>query len=462
MGKTVVSLALISTLTAPLSAAPDDEDQPDPAAQQASQQSSSATLEEHVFVEGSLPYVPENNTIVSKLPTELRLTPNNVGVVTKPLFTEQFDRVLGDSLVNVSNINVQTQNGVHDFFYIRGFDSLTSSLVLTDGASEPEATFYQLYNVEVVEVLKGPGGFLYGSNPLSGTVNLVRKQPLPANLIDLHAAVGSFDNYEGSFDWNYGAADKPGAFRLNGLYRDQGSYREGKGGQTAAINPSFSWRFDDTTSLNLNFEYLDLDFVPDSGLPVLRDEVPPVDLDTNYQSDADTSQQTILRFQGDFQKEITDFLTVRDKLFFRELDWLSTGTIYNGALPTGPSVSLIRTLLELDDRQNFVGNMFEAIWSFDTGSVQHKMLTGLEVDRFADEFTLGVNLLAPVDLFNPVEPPVPPLPLPDAGLAGDARSIVVAPYVVDQIQLGSMFSRLAGRANRFDRLPGRRHGPRAR
>jgi len=46
--------------------------------------------------------------------------------------------------------------------------------VLTDGANEPEISFYQLYNVERVEVLKGPGGFLYGANPIAGTINMVR------------------------------------------------------------------------------------------------------------------------------------------------------------------------------------------------------------------------------------------------------------------------------------------------
>ncbi len=42
------------------------------------------TVEEYVFVEGSLPYVPRSSTIVTKLPLERRETPNNVGLVTEP------------------------------------------------------------------------------------------------------------------------------------------------------------------------------------------------------------------------------------------------------------------------------------------------------------------------------------------------------------------------------------------
>src|SRR3972149_6001414 len=69
-------------------------------------QAAPAAVNEYVFVEGSLPYVPSSNTIVTKLPLDRRSTPNNVGVVTEPLAREQFDRALGDALTNVSNVNI--------------------------------------------------------------------------------------------------------------------------------------------------------------------------------------------------------------------------------------------------------------------------------------------------------------------------------------------------------------------
>ena len=81
-------------------------------------------------------------------------------------------------------MNVATGFGVFDFFTVRGFDSLSSGLVLTDGVPEPESTFYPLYNVRQVEVLKGPAAFLYGGNPLSGAVQIVRKQPRPSRFAE--------------------------------------------------------------------------------------------------------------------------------------------------------------------------------------------------------------------------------------------------------------------------------------
>ena len=102
------------------------------------------------------------------MPVLPRDLPLSVAVVGRPLLDEQRALVLGDALENVSGVNVATGFGVFDFFVIRGFDSLTSGLVLTDGLPEPESTFYPLYNVRQVEVLKGPASFLLGGNPLAG------------------------------------------------------------------------------------------------------------------------------------------------------------------------------------------------------------------------------------------------------------------------------------------------------
>ena len=54
-------------------------------------------------------------------------------------------------------VNVSAGFGIFDYFTVRGLDSLTGGLVLTDGVSEPESTFYPLYNVRQIEVLKGSG-----------------------------------------------------------------------------------------------------------------------------------------------------------------------------------------------------------------------------------------------------------------------------------------------------------------
>ena len=113
--------------------------------------------------------------------------------------------------------------------------------MLTDGAAEPEATFYSTYNVEGIEVLKGPAGFLYGSNPLAGAVNIVRKQPQPTSFTNIGFSGGSFNTYQGDVDWNLSNADGDLAFRINAHYRESDGYRDRTDSELAAVNPAFTW-----------------------------------------------------------------------------------------------------------------------------------------------------------------------------------------------------------------------------
>jgi TonB-dependent siderophore receptor len=399
-------------------------------------------------VEGSFPYIPTSNTIATRLPVPLRLTPANVGTVTEPLLREQHARVLGDALNNVSGVNVQTVSGVTDYFAIRGFDSLTSGLVLTDGASEPEATFYQMYNVERVEVLKGPGGFLYGSNPLAGAVNIVRRQPVPGNFTVLNSSVGSFGTAEGTLDLNLAPPSHESLnLRLNALWRQSDSYRDDKANETLSINPAFTWSLGERSTLNLNLEYVDADFRSDSGLPIVDGSIADVPRTRSYQSPFDDSNQEIGRLQVDFQTRISEAWSLRNKTYFRGLDWNSNGTLFNGVFPspsTGrPEVS--RSLVLLDDRQDFAGNQFEAVFSGATGGVSHDLLAGIEIARFGDEYTLDVAALPGIDLLDPVETATRPFFLiPGQSSAGDSRSVVVAPYLIDQIRFSERFHVLLG------------------
>lgn len=414
--------------------------------QDAEQSPPLTTEKDIVLVEASLPFVPTSNTITTKLPMDLEWTPANVGVVSGALIEEQNALILGDALENISSVNVQTGQGVFDFFIVRGFDSLSSGLVLTDGAQEPESTFYQMYNVERVEMFKGPAGFLYGPNPLAGAVNIVRKQPAADDFASISFRGGSFATYEGALDWNMASGDDTKSFRLNGLYRQTDGYRDGREGKVAGANPSFTWRPSDATRLNINLEVLSLDQTPDAGLPIINGELPDVPRERSYASPFDRSEQEIDRFQIDFEHRLTDRVSLRNKTYYRGLDWQTDGTLLGFVVPTPDgSLALTRTLVLLDDRQDLLGNQFEVVWSAKTGPVRHRLVTGIEIGRYDDRYTLDVGLLPAIDLFNPEEQATerPPL-LPSQSAAGDSSSTVLAPYLIDDIEVSQRWRLLVG------------------
>ena len=400
---------------------------------------------EVVEVQGDLPAVSGPALGVAKMALDLENTPTSVSVVQSTIIESQHDVVLGDALKNVSGVNVGTGNGVHDFFVIRGFDSLSSGLVLTDGAPEPEATFYPLYNVSQVEVMKGPTAVLYGGNPLAGAVHLVRKQPQPRRFADASFSYGKFDTFEGTLDANASSADGKLSFRLNGLATDTDSFRDEKGGSIYAVNPGLAWRPGADTRVGFNFEYVQSQFAPDSGLPLLDGAIPDVPRTRSYQSPFDVSDQDLYRVRLDVEHRLSDRVVFRDKAYYTDLNWVSDGTLILGAFPIpGVATLVARTLPMLDDRQKWIGNQAELTFEFATGSARHTLLAGLEVSRLSDEFSLDVALLPTIDLFNPVETAQQPLfPIPGASQAGDARTRIIAPYVMDRIDMGR-FQVLAG------------------
>ena len=405
-----------------------------------------ATETDVVLVEASLPYVPTSNTIATRLPTDLASTPANVGVVSGPLIEEQRNLILSQALENVSGVNVQSGQGVFDFFVVRGFDSLSSVLVLTDGAPEPEVTYYQMYNTARVELFKGPAGFLYGPRPISGAVNIVRKQPVLSDFADVSVAAGSFSTYEGAIDVNQASASGELAFRLNGLWRQTDGYRDGREGEVAALNPAFAWRPSEKTTLSFNLEVQSLDFLPDAGLPLVGGELADAPRERSFASPLDRSEQGLSRFQFDFEHRLSEKTSLRNKTYYRQLDWLSNGTLLGFVIPTPDnSLAVTRSLLLLDDLQDFYGNQFEIVWMSKTGPIDHRLVTGIEVARFDDRYTLDVALLPPIDIFSPVETAEdPPFIIPGLSAAGDSESQVIAPYLIDEIVINPRLQFLVG------------------
>ncbi len=427
--------------------------EPAEASADATDEEQESTLEEYVKVDVSA--IPQSNTIGTKLAVSSQLTPAMVGTVSAELFNEQQAMTLSDVLENVSGVNIQAQNGVTDFFVIRGFDSLSGALVMIDGAAVPEATIYPTYNVQGVEVLKGPSGYLYGADALAGAVNIVRKQPVPNDFLGVQLSGGSFGTYDGQVDWNESNDSGSVAFRLNGFYRESDGYRDNTSSDHWGVNPSFNFRISERSSINVNLETVEASYSPDAGLPLIAPApgfpavIPSVDRDTSYQSNLDFSDQSIQRVQVDYQIALSDRVTLRNKTYFRDLDWQSTGTLlFQDFL--NPTTPVGRAANTLDSQQRFTGNQLEAAFRLGNGRVKHNILAGVEVAKRENDYNIQFGFLSSLDLIMPVDTDtsITHCFLPMPGLcpvqSGTADSTIVAPYVVDQIEFSPQFHLMLG------------------
>ncbi|MCK5086505.1 MAG: TonB-dependent receptor [Melioribacteraceae bacterium] len=397
--------------------------------------------------------IPQVSSIATKFFIPLQNIPLSVGVVNNSLINNQNNLVLGDALKNISGINTQTGNGVHDYFIIRGMNSLENSLILTDGTLEPEVTYYNLYNVDRVELLKGPGSFLYGSNPLSGTVNLVRKQPQFGIFVNLQSSFGQYNSFRNSVDAGYGDQESGLAARINLLWENANNFRDDKKNKIMAINPSVTLFANSDLIFKLNFEFIKSEYKPDSGLPLMYDPfqqklitIADVERKTSYQTPFDFSDQKIMRIKLYADYNISENTSFNSKLYFSQLDWQSQGTLVNGAYPnmTG-SMDVYRSMSKLDDLRNLFGMQNELNLRFKTGSVKHNLITGLEWNQLNEEYEYDVAAFLPnIDLFNPVETAVEDQLLMFPYLRGDVTNKVIATYLIDQITLSEKMQLIVG------------------
>jgi len=438
----VVSLFVAAMITSVASADPDAD------------VSSDYTVEE-VVIEKTRLSLPMDNEIATKLPLSNRATPASVSVINRPRLESQGAVLLGDALRNAAGAQSQTGFGIFDYFLLRGFDSLTSSLVLIDGVAEPEASFYHLYNVESVEILKGPAAFLYGGNPMSGAVNLVSKRPLVNGPQRISASFGSHQTRRLSADVGWAARESsPWAARLNGMWSDSDGYRVGRDNRSFAIHPSLAWQDenDPENRARLSLEIVDQDFTTDVGLPLHGTSVADVPRTRSYQSPFDESEQSIKRLRFDAQRRLGG-VTVRNKLYLTDFDWPSTGTLLMGNTCSvtgdapGCELDVLRILQSLDDEQVFLGNQLEVTAQSSFQGKDHQWLLGVELARQTDEFTLDVSLLPSLDLIS-LQETAASLPIAPYSLAGDATSLLAGFYGIDRIALTPVLHLFLG--GRFD------------
>src|SRR4029077_4603293 len=92
------------------------------------------------------------------------------------------------------------------------------------------------YNIDRVDMARGPNSAVFGAGGVGGTMNSMTKKAEPARPItELQMRLASFDTYRFTLDVNRAITEKI-AIRVNVLRHDQGSWRDNlfqtKGGAT--------------------------------------------------------------------------------------------------------------------------------------------------------------------------------------------------------------------------------------
>lgn len=188
----------------------------------------------------------------TKVATPIKEVPQSISYITKELINDQQAFRTGEVVKNISGIN---QFSGYDDFTLRGFRS-SNQLINGLRAGSNFWTQPLTFNLERIEVIKGPASALFANSDPGGTINRVTKKPLDEDRKSIQFSTGSFNTYRAALDFTGPMNEQKNLlYRLNLAYQDTESFRILQGRTDIMIAPSFTFLPSDKTSVNFDMVY---------------------------------------------------------------------------------------------------------------------------------------------------------------------------------------------------------------
>jgi catecholate siderophore receptor len=388
-------------------------------------------------------------------------TPQNVTVVPQQVLTDQAVNNLQDALKNVPGITLNAgEGGTHgDNINLRGFAA--SDDFFLDGLRDTGFYTRDSFNLDSIEVYKGPASALFGRGSTGGVINQVSKTPQLEDFIRGTVVGGTNSELRETADVNYRFGDTS-AFRVDAMnHRSDVADRDFVDNRRWGVAPSLAFGIGAPTSLTLEYLHQAQDDIPDYGIPFAFGKPVPVPRDTYYGLPSDDRARArvdvgtaIFKTQFNERLWLTD--TARAGNYF--FDSRETAAHY-GASPPAPGTPL-DTVLTFRDRPSVQGTVSTLMndanlhFRFATGPAQHHLVLGIELDREEADLTRFANQLNQIP-GTPILAPDPFEPFPghqtQVTQTPDTVTKTASALVQDIVDLGPQWqATLAVRLDRFN------------
>ncbi|WP_445144550.1 TonB-dependent receptor [Dyella sp. Tek66A03] len=336
------------------------------------------------------------NTPSPKFTAPLLDTPRSVTVIPQAIIQQTAATSLLDVLRQVPGITFGAGEGGNpngDRPIIRGFDSESS--VFIDGIRSSGSQTREIFDIDQVEVIKGPSSAYTGRGSVGGSVNLTTKQPIAEDFLRGTAGIGTDNYYRGTADWNH-RVGADSAVRLNVMgHSNDVPGRNGPEMGRWGIAPSVTFGLHAPTSVTLGYYHLQSDDTPDSGIPYNN----PFATTSPYAKlNGDGRPYAVSRgtyygwLDRDYQKQSNDIGSILVKHNFGDGWLLRNTTVYarstNDYIWTQPDDSQGNFLLNggvwrrnnnRDSSTTNLTNQTDLTGEFETGSLKHSLAAGIEL-----------------------------------------------------------------------------------
>ena len=328
---------------------------------------------EEIVVKGKVLYSDQVTAL--KTPVPIIDVPQTLSIVTDDEIRMQGFRELGDIVRYTPGVNTSQGEGHRDSIVFRGVRS-TADFYL-DGVRDDVQYYRSLYNLEQVEILRGPNALLFGRGGTGGIINRVTKKAvLDEQFGSFDMGADSFGAFDFAVDYNVSTGEKS-ALRINFHSDTLENHRDYYDGDRYGFNPTFRLELSPATTLDLSYEHADHERFIDRGVPTLNGE--PVEaFEEIVFGDTDTNLQTLRAdiYRANLSHEFSD--TRKGNLVVQYSDFQKLYKNYYASGYSGGDTFTADGYLDPTERNNLIisGNIVN---EFQTGSAKHTLLVGAEI-----------------------------------------------------------------------------------
>ena len=221
---------------------------------------------EEVIIKGNILYADQVNAL--KTPVPVLDVPQSVSIVTDEDIRKQGFREISDIVRYIPGVNTSQGEGHRDAVVFRGVRSTADFYM--DGVRDDVQYYRSLYNLEQVEVLRGPNALLFGRGGTGGIINRVTKKAVIGEEFgSVDVGTDTFGSLDLAYDYNVSSTDDS-AFRINIHTDSLTNHRDFYNGERVGINPTMRFVMSDDTTLDLSYEYIDHERFIDRGIPTIN------------------------------------------------------------------------------------------------------------------------------------------------------------------------------------------------
>lgn len=386
----------------------------------------------------------------SRLGLSLLETPASVELIDGSTMQARGYKQVTDAVQSLPGVVSGESPAAPSTFSIRGF-TRSQITILRDGlwvgpanmVMRPQNTF----NLDRIEVLRGPNSVLHGQGAVAGTVNVVTKSAEigEPSKIDLLASMGRYDTRQ--FGIGAGGSFSDSAwYRFDVSQRSSDGYVDRMDSNSLNATGSVLWRATDTLAVKFSVDHLDDELADYWGTPLVptgsaREPMHNVistrtgeTLDRamrshNYNVSDSKAESDQLFLRADVTWTPAENFTIKNTTyrFVADRDWLNAeGYVYctevvDVCTKTG-EIQRYYGYFFVTHEQELVGNRFTAQYDLDLGGMENTVLGGFETTSLDFERARGFRRAEPLAAGDSVDPYAP-----IAGLYGPEELRGVSP-----------------------------------